>query len=137
MAIVSGVVWQYDGVHDVTPGSAQTLLPSELSLGKFSALVFKVFWNRFGCHRYSVSELFLRRCPLLVSPIVHENADSPKQRILSQEALIMTEHSKHTEAHIDSIVRQEEEALKKRSYSERLADRIGTLAGSIVFVSHA
>jgi uncharacterized membrane protein len=73
----------------------------------------------------------------LASPIVHENADSPKQRILSQEALIMTEHSKHTEAHIDSIVRQEEEALEKRSYSERLADRVGTLAGSVAFVSHA
>ena len=66
---------------------------------------------------------------------IHENADSPKQRILSQEALIMTEHSK--QAHIDSIVRQEEEALGKRSYSERLADRVGTLAGSLAFVSHA
>jgi hypothetical protein len=42
----------------------------------------------------------------LAARIVHENADSPKQRILSQEALIMTEHSKHAEAHIDSIVRQ-------------------------------
>jgi uncharacterized membrane protein len=46
----------------------------------------------------------------------------------------MTEHSKHAEAHIDSIVRQEEEALEKRSYSERLADRVGTFAGSFAFV---
>ncbi len=47
----------------------------------------------------------------------------------------MTEHSKHAEAHIDSIVRQEEEALEKRSYSERLADRVGTFAGSFAFVA--
>jgi uncharacterized membrane protein len=47
----------------------------------------------------------------------------------------MTEHSKHAEAHIDSIVKQEEEALEKRSYSERLADRVGTFAGSFAFVA--
>jgi len=46
----------------------------------------------------------------------------------------MTEHSKHAEAHIDSIVRQEEEALERRSSSERLADSVGVFAGSLPFV---
>jgi uncharacterized membrane protein len=46
----------------------------------------------------------------------------------------MTEHSKHAEAHIDSIVRQEEEALERRSSSERLADGVGVFAGSLPFV---
>ena len=32
-------------------------------------------------------------------------------------------------------MRQEEEALEKRSYSERLADRVGTFAGSFAFVA--
>jgi uncharacterized membrane protein len=70
----------------------------------------------------------------LAARIVHENADSAKQRILSQEALIMTEHSKHAQAHIDSIVKQEEEALERRSSSERLADIVGAFAGSLPFV---
>jgi uncharacterized membrane protein len=67
--------------------------------------------------------------------MIRESADSPKRRILSQDALMTTEHSRHAKAHIDSIVRQEEEALEKRSYSERLADRVGTFAGSFVFVA--
>ena len=46
----------------------------------------------------------------------------------------MTEHSKHAEAHIDSIVKQEEEALVQRSSSERLADSVGVFAGSLTFV---
>src|ERR1039458_8223404 len=46
----------------------------------------------------------------------------------------MTEHSKHAEAHIDSIVKQEEEALVQRSSSERLADSVGVFAGSLPFV---
>src|SRR6202011_1874711 len=55
-------------------------------------------------------------------------------RILSQEALSMSEHSRHAEAHIDSIVKQEEEALERRSSSERLADSVGVFAGSLPFV---
>jgi len=43
----------------------------------------------------------------------------------------MREHSRHAEAHIDSIVRQEEEALERRSSSERLADSVGVFAGSL------
>ena len=46
----------------------------------------------------------------------------------------MTEHSRHAEAHIDSIVKQEEEALERRSSSERLADSVGGFAGSLPFV---
>ncbi len=46
----------------------------------------------------------------------------------------MTEHPKHAEAHIDSMVKQEEEALEGRSASERLADRVGAFAGSLSFV---
>ncbi|MDP9159080.1 MAG: DUF1003 domain-containing protein [Acidobacteriota bacterium] len=46
----------------------------------------------------------------------------------------MSEHSRHAEAHIDSIVKQEEEALERRSRSERLADSLGVFAGSVSFV---
>jgi len=48
--------------------------------------------------------------------------------------MTMTEHPKHADAHIDSIVKQEEEALERRSGSERLADSIGAFAGSLPFV---
>jgi uncharacterized membrane protein len=48
--------------------------------------------------------------------------------------MAMTEHSRHAQAHIDSIVKQEEEALERRSSSERLADGVGTFAGSLPFV---
>jgi uncharacterized membrane protein len=46
----------------------------------------------------------------------------------------MSETSRQSESHIDSIVRQEEEALERRSVSERLADRVGSFAGSFPFV---
>jgi uncharacterized membrane protein len=46
----------------------------------------------------------------------------------------MTEHSRHADEHIDSIVKQEEEALERRSNSERLADSVGVFAGSLTFV---
>jgi uncharacterized membrane protein len=46
----------------------------------------------------------------------------------------MSKPSRHAVAHIDSIVRQEEEALERRSRSERLADAIGAFAGSLSFV---
>jgi uncharacterized membrane protein len=46
----------------------------------------------------------------------------------------MTEHSRHAEAHIDSIVKQEEEALERRSVSERLVDTVGAFVGSLTFV---
>jgi uncharacterized membrane protein len=46
----------------------------------------------------------------------------------------MSEHSSHAKAHIDSIVRQEEEALERRSSSERFADALGVFAGSLLFV---
>src|SRR5260370_29396049 len=46
----------------------------------------------------------------------------------------MTEDSKQSQSHIDSIVRQEEEALERRSSSERLADAVGVFAGSLLFV---
>lgn len=46
----------------------------------------------------------------------------------------MNESSRHAEAHIDSIVKQEEEALKRRSTAERLADGVGGFAGSLPFI---
>src|ERR1700680_200906 len=46
----------------------------------------------------------------------------------------MSENSRQSESHIDSIVRQEEEALERRSSSERLADGVGVFAGSLLFV---
>jgi uncharacterized membrane protein len=46
----------------------------------------------------------------------------------------MSEHSMQSQSHIDSIVRQEEEALERRSSSERLADAVGSFAGSLLFV---
>jgi uncharacterized membrane protein len=46
----------------------------------------------------------------------------------------MSENSVQSQSHIDSIVRQEEEALERRSSSERLADAVGAFAGSPLFV---
>jgi uncharacterized membrane protein len=46
----------------------------------------------------------------------------------------MSEHSRQSQSHIDSIVRQEEQELERRSRSERLADGVGLFAGSIPFV---
>src|ERR1035438_6087920 len=46
----------------------------------------------------------------------------------------MSETSRQGKSHIDSIVRQEEEALQRRSHSERLADGVGGFAGSLSFV---
>jgi uncharacterized membrane protein len=46
----------------------------------------------------------------------------------------MSENSMQSQSPIDSIVRQEEEALERRSSSERLADAIGVFAGSLLFV---
>jgi uncharacterized membrane protein len=47
----------------------------------------------------------------------------------------MSENSRQSESHIDAIVRQEEEALEKRSSSERLADAVGGFAGSLPFIA--
>ena len=46
----------------------------------------------------------------------------------------MSESSQHGQSHIDSIVKQEEEALERRSSSERFADHVGLFAGSLPFV---
>jgi uncharacterized membrane protein len=46
----------------------------------------------------------------------------------------MSDHSRQAEAHIDSIVKQEEDALERRSHSERFADSVGLFAGSLTFV---
>ena len=37
----------------------------------------------------------------------------------------MSQTSRQSDSHIDAIVRQEEEALERRSGSERLADGVG------------
>ena len=47
----------------------------------------------------------------------------------------MSQNSRQSESHINSIVRQEEEALEQRSSSERLADAIGGFAGSLPFIA--
>src|ERR1019366_3586097 len=46
----------------------------------------------------------------------------------------MSEDSRQSQSHIDSIVRQEEEALERRSSAERLADAGGVFAGSLLFI---
>src|ERR1035437_7838231 len=43
----------------------------------------------------------------------------------------MSEDSRQSQSHIDLIVRQEEEALERRSSAERLADAVGVFAGSL------
>src|ERR1700724_1495345 len=51
-----------------------------------------------------------------------------------QGVFFMSENSMQSQSHADSIVRQEEEALERRSRSERLADAVGGFAGSLLFV---
>jgi uncharacterized membrane protein len=46
----------------------------------------------------------------------------------------MSENSKQGQSPIDSIVRRKEEALERRSSSERIADGVGVFAGSPPFV---
>jgi uncharacterized membrane protein len=46
----------------------------------------------------------------------------------------MSENSRQSQSHIDSIVKQEEEELERRSRSERFADDVGLFAGSLTFV---
>ncbi len=46
----------------------------------------------------------------------------------------MSEKSTHGRAHIDSIVRQEEQELEQRSVAERFADAVGIFAGSPPFI---
>jgi uncharacterized membrane protein len=46
----------------------------------------------------------------------------------------MSDNSRHSQSHIESIARQEEEALEQRSSAERLADAVGGFAGSLSFV---
>jgi uncharacterized membrane protein len=53
---------------------------------------------------------------------------------LKFEGAAMNENVRLTTSHIDSIVRQEEEALERRSTSERFADAVGVFAGSLLFV---
>src|SRR5580658_1256980 len=46
----------------------------------------------------------------------------------------MDENSEHTQPHIDSIAKQEQAFLEKRTLSERAGDRVAGFAGSLVFV---
>ena len=46
----------------------------------------------------------------------------------------MSDNSKQTQSHIDSIARQEYEFLEQRTLSERVGDRIAGFAGSMSFV---
>src|ERR1017187_9107687 len=44
------------------------------------------------------------------------------------------ENSEHTQPQIDSIAKQEQAFLEKRTLSERAGDRVAGFAGSLVFV---
>jgi uncharacterized membrane protein len=46
----------------------------------------------------------------------------------------MDQNLEHTQSHIDSMARQEQEFLQKRTLSERAGDAVAALAGSLVFV---
>jgi uncharacterized membrane protein len=46
----------------------------------------------------------------------------------------MSEKSRQGRSHIDSIVKQEEQALEQRSVAERFADAVGIFAGSPFFI---
>jgi uncharacterized membrane protein len=46
----------------------------------------------------------------------------------------MSENSRQGRSHIDAIIKQEEDALNRRSHTERLADAIGAFAGSPPFI---
>jgi uncharacterized membrane protein len=52
----------------------------------------------------------------------------------SPEEQWMNENLEHTQSHIDSIAKQEQEFLDKRSLSERAGDAVASFAGSLVFV---
>jgi uncharacterized membrane protein len=47
----------------------------------------------------------------------------------------MSEKSTQGRSHIDSIVRQEEQELEQRSVTERIADAVGSFAGSPLFIA--
>ena len=47
----------------------------------------------------------------------------------------MTKDLKQSESYVNSIVKQEHEALGERSYSERLADAVASFAGSFAFIA--
>jgi uncharacterized membrane protein len=47
----------------------------------------------------------------------------------------MSEKSTQDRSYIDSIVRQEEQALEQRSIAERFADAVGMFAGSPFFIA--
>jgi len=58
-------------------------------------------------------------------------AEPSKRHILSPVRWFMKENSRPSQSHIDSIVKQEEEALERRSSSERFADGVGLFAGGV------
>ena len=46
----------------------------------------------------------------------------------------MDENLRHTQSHIDSVAKQEQEFLEQRTLSERAGDAVAGVAGSIFFV---
>jgi uncharacterized membrane protein len=46
----------------------------------------------------------------------------------------MDQNLEHTQSHIDSMAKQEQEFLEKRTLSERAGDAVAALAGSLIFV---
>ena len=46
----------------------------------------------------------------------------------------MDQNLEHAQSHINSMARQEQEFLEKRTLSERAGDGVAALAGSLVFV---
>jgi uncharacterized membrane protein len=46
----------------------------------------------------------------------------------------MSEKARQTQSQVDAVMKPEEEALQRRSSSERFADGVGLFAGSLPFV---
>jgi uncharacterized membrane protein len=60
--------------------------------------------------------------------------EATRSFLAAEYPIAMSETSRQSQSHIDSIVKQEEEELERRSRSERLADEVGAFAGSPRFV---
>jgi uncharacterized membrane protein len=82
----------------------------------------------------SVKNIINRPCPL--AQAAHSGTGTCLEAAypIAKRFISMNEDSKQSQSHIDSIVRQEEEALERRSSSERLADAVGVFAGSLFFI---
>src|ERR1700687_4690109 len=112
-------------LHAFFTRSASTESPPELSVPK--SLRHCTAWGSADTDTILTDPLFLPQTTF-------ERRTRGSRVSCRQEVWFMSETSRQSEWHIDSIVRQEEEALERRSISERLADGVGIFAGSLPFV---